>query len=54
VAAGTLLVRETGGRVSDCRGAEELDTILNVRNIVASNGRIHDETRTRLSALRGL
>lgn len=54
VAAGTLLVREAGGRVSDFRGAEELDTILKGRNIVASNGRIHDEIRARLSALRAL
>ena len=54
VAAGTLLVREAGGRVSDFRGAEELDAILKGRNIVASNGRIHDEIRARLSALRAL
>ena len=54
VAAGTLLVREAGGRVTDFRGAEDLDAILNGRNIVASNGRIHDEIRARLSALQAL
>ena len=54
VAAGTLLVREAGGRVSDFRGAEDLDSILQGRNIVASNGRIHDEMRSRLSPLRAL
>jgi myo-inositol-1(or 4)-monophosphatase len=40
VAAGTLLVQEAGGRVTDERGApRELDGKV----IVASNGRIHDE-----------
>ena len=54
VAAGTLLVREAGGRVSDFGGCEDLDDILEGRNIVASNGRIHDEIRSRLSALQAL
>ena len=49
VAAGTLLVREAGGRVSDFSGAEDIDAILEGRNIVASNGRIHEEIRFRLS-----
>ena len=49
VAAGTLMVREAGGRVSDFSGAEDLDAILEGRNIVASNGRIHEEIRFRLS-----
>ena len=42
-------VREAGGRVSDFSGAEDLDAILEGRNIVASNGRIHEEIRFRLS-----
>ena len=49
VAAGTLLVREAGGRVSDFSGSEDLDAILEGRNIIASNGRIHEEIRFRLS-----
>ena len=49
VAAGALLVREAGGRVSDFSGAEDLDAILEGRNIIASNGRIHEEIRSRLS-----
>ncbi len=49
VAAGTLLVREAGGRVSDFSGAEDIDAILEGRNIVASNGRIHEEIRFCLS-----
>ena len=40
VAAGVLLVREAGGRVTDYDGNEvEIPT----GHIVASNGRIHDE-----------
>ena len=49
VAAGTRMVREAGGRVSDFSGAEDLDAILEGRNIVASNGHIHEEIRFRLS-----
>ena len=45
LAAGALLIREAGGRVTDVWGAEyELST----RNLVASNGRIHDELREQL------
>ena len=40
VAAGTLLVREAGGRVSDLEGGE-LDLLRG--RILASNGRVHDE-----------
>ena len=45
LAAGALIIREAGGRVTDVWGAEfELST----RNLVASNGRIHDELREQL------
>ncbi len=54
VAAGTLLVREAGGTVSDFAGSEDLDTILHGRNIVATNGHVHDSLRQRLSPLRAL
>jgi myo-inositol-1(or 4)-monophosphatase len=53
VAAGTLLVREAGGTVTDFRGGEELDAILFRRHVVASNGRIHGAIRERLAPLRG-
>ena len=39
VAAGTLLVREAGGRVTRVDGSE---TRLDAGSILASNGRIHD------------
>ncbi|MHC4973157.1 MAG: inositol monophosphatase family protein [Planctomycetota bacterium] len=54
VAAGTLLVREAGGRVTDFGGAEELDAVLFRRHVVASNGRIHAAIRERLAPLREL
>lgn len=54
VAAGILLVREAGGRVSDFAGAEDLPRLLHGRNLVASNGRIHDAIRSRLAPLKGL
>lgn len=38
-AAGALLVQEAGGRVSDAHGAP---FTLTTRNLVASNGKIHD------------
>ncbi len=41
VAAGTLLVREAGGRVTDFIGGD--DDHPTGRRIVASNGRIHDQ-----------
>ncbi|HVO30907.1 MAG TPA: inositol monophosphatase family protein, partial [bacterium] len=41
VAAGTLLVTEAGGRVSDLKGGPHA---LDGRNTLASNGRLHDET----------
>lgn len=40
IAAGALLVEEAGGRVTDDRGEPYH---LGVRNVAASNGRIHDE-----------
>jgi myo-inositol-1(or 4)-monophosphatase len=43
VAAGTLLVREAGGRVDRIDGRE---ATLDGRSILASNGRIHDELRS--------
>ncbi len=54
VAAGTLLVREAGGRVSDFSGTEALDEVLDGRNIVATNGLIHGAVCERLAPLRGL
>jgi myo-inositol-1(or 4)-monophosphatase len=41
VAAGLLLVEEAGGRVSDFSGGDSL--ILTEGELLASNGRIHDE-----------
>jgi myo-inositol-1(or 4)-monophosphatase len=53
VAAGVLLVREAGGKASDFGGDEGLDAVLHGRNIVASNGLIHEQLRTRLAPLKG-
>lgn len=47
VAAGSLLVEEAGGRVSDMTGEPYH---LGVRNIAATNGRIHDELVEELRA----
>jgi myo-inositol-1(or 4)-monophosphatase len=52
IAAGILLVREAGGVVTAFAGNEDLD--LAGRNIVATNGKIHDEMRGKLAPLRGL
>jgi myo-inositol-1(or 4)-monophosphatase len=54
VAAGALLVREAGGRVTDFGGKGALDDVLLGRNVVASNGRIHEAIRAKLAPLRGL
>lgn len=54
VAAGILLIREAGGRVTDFRGSDELEKLLYGRNLVASNGHIHDALRGALRPLRGL
>jgi myo-inositol-1(or 4)-monophosphatase len=40
IAAGALLVEEAGGRMSDVAGERYH---LGVRNVVASNGHVHDE-----------
>ncbi|KEO81087.1 inositol monophosphatase family protein [Tumebacillus flagellatus] len=40
LSAGSLLVQEAGGRVTDTRGT---DYDLGVRHIVATNGRVHEE-----------
>jgi myo-inositol-1(or 4)-monophosphatase len=40
-AAGTLLVREAGGRVTDFRGGQDL--LAGTDTIVATNGRVHAE-----------
>jgi len=53
VAAGILLIREAGGRVTDFAGNTDLKQLLYGRNLVASNGRIHDALRTGLNPLRG-
>lgn len=45
LAAGCLLVKEAGGRVSDVWGG---DYGLKTRNLVSSNGLIHDELLARL------
>ncbi len=54
VAAGTLLVREAGGKVSDFSGREDVASVLYSRHIVASNGSLHEQIRERLSPLQGL
>ena len=54
VAAGVLLIREAGGRVTDFHGSETLDKLLHKRHIVASNGHVHDAIRSRLAPLKGL
>lgn len=46
VAAGALIVREAGGQVSDYSGG---DRWLAGRQILASNGRLHERCRARLS-----
>jgi myo-inositol-1(or 4)-monophosphatase len=54
VAAGALLVREAGGSVTDFSGDARLERVLEGRNIVATNGRIHDALRGLLAPLREL
>ncbi|MBI3724128.1 inositol monophosphatase [bacterium] len=49
VAAGALLVREAGGKVTDFLGGEEW---LEGQSIVATNGRVHEALRSRLDPLR--
>jgi myo-inositol-1(or 4)-monophosphatase len=54
VTAGVLLVREAGGRVTDFKGSEKADDVLSGRHLLASNGPLHEQIRSRLSPLRGL
>jgi myo-inositol-1(or 4)-monophosphatase len=54
MAAGALLVREAGGRVTDFAGREDLDSVLHRRHLVASNGLVHEQIRGRLAPLREL
>jgi myo-inositol-1(or 4)-monophosphatase len=53
VTAGVLLVREAGGRVTDFRGSEKLENVLSGRHLLASNGAVHEQIRSRLAPLRG-
>merc|ERR1712187_282592 len=50
-AAGSVLVREAGGRVTDCEGVEY---VLGTRPICASNGRIHAELLEVLGAAQAM
>jgi myo-inositol-1(or 4)-monophosphatase len=45
VAAGSVVVREAGGRISDYAGGDDW---LFGDSVIASNGRLHDELRERL------
>ena len=54
VAAGILLVREAGGRVTGFSGGDALDPLLFSRHIIASNGQIHTAIRSRLAPLKAL
>jgi myo-inositol-1(or 4)-monophosphatase len=49
IAAGSLLVEEAGGRLSDMNGD---DYHIGVRNILASNGAIHDELLSELELVK--
>ena len=49
LAAGCLIIQEAGGRVTDVYGK---DYELRTRNLVASNGLIHNELRQQLVAAR--
>ncbi|MFC5404554.1 inositol monophosphatase family protein [Cohnella soli] len=48
IAAGSLLIEEAGGRLSDVNGESYH---LGVRNVVATNGRIHNELVEELQAI---
>src|SRR5574341_57136 len=41
IAAGILLIREAGGRITDYEGRADLNRLFNERRLVASNGLIH-------------
>jgi myo-inositol-1(or 4)-monophosphatase len=53
-AAGVLMIREAGGRVTDFSGLGGLREVLFGRNIVATNGRVHEAIRSRLAPIKGL
>ncbi|MHC4959048.1 MAG: inositol monophosphatase family protein [Planctomycetota bacterium] len=54
MAAGILLIREAGGKVTDFGGSGEIDKLLFGRNLVASNGKVHDQLRGLLMKPQGL
>ncbi|GIW72654.1 MAG: hypothetical protein KatS3mg102_2196 [Planctomycetota bacterium] len=49
VAAGALIVREAGGRVTDYEGGEDW---LDGRTLLATNGVLHERLRAELAAAR--
>ncbi len=49
VAAGAVILREAGGKVTDFKGGEDW---LEGQNVVATNGKIHEALRSRLDPLR--
>ena len=51
VAAGTLLVREAGGRVTDYRGDGGLTPVFD-RQVCASNGLVHSALREQLATMK--
>ena len=51
IAAGLLIVREAGGRVTDYQGNSDNAALLTGRAMVASNGLIHDEMLAVLGTL---
>ncbi len=54
VAAGALIVREAGGKVSTFAGAEDVDEVLHRRHIAASNGTLHAKLLGTLEPLKEL
>ena len=50
IAAGALLVREAGGRVSEPSGGEN---VLGTGNVLATNGRLHEHMRGLLAGTAG-
>ncbi len=50
IAAGSLLIQESGGRVTDTTGRSYT---LDVRNVMATNGYIHEELEASLRAAQG-
>ena len=49
MAAGVLIVREAGGRVTDCEGGPFR---LERPEILASNGRVHEEMKAVIAGVR--